>query len=94
MPTPSTHSLCQANANAISIEYLIAVLIVRVEVAKYLYLHDLTLKSSASYYRPPPYAGYGRAYTSHSYYIARKAVPVFAVIDIAYHYYSVTHNAQ
>lgn len=93
MPTPSTHSLCQANANAISIEYLIAVLIVRVEVAKYLYLHYLTLKSSASYYRPP-YAGYGRTYTSHSYYIARKAVPVFAVIDIAYHYYSVTHNAQ
>lgn len=42
---------------------------------------------------PPPYAGYGRTYTSHSYYIARKAVPVFAVIDIAYHYYSVTHNA-
>ena len=90
---PSTHSLCQANTNTISIEYLIAVLIVRVEVAKYLYLHYLTLKSLASYY-PPPYAGYSRAYTSHSYYIARKAVPVFAVIDIAYHYYSVTHNAQ
>ena len=42
---------------------------------------------------PPPYTSYGRAYTSHSHYIARKAVSVFAVIDIAYHYYSVTHNA-
>ena len=45
----------------------------------------------ASYY-PPTYAGYGRTYTSRSYYIASKSVSVFAVIDIAYHYYSVIHN--
>ena len=54
-------------------------------------LAHLLSELKASDYRPS-YAGYGRAYTSHSYYIASKAVSVFAVIDIAYHYYSVTHN--
>ena len=54
-------------------------------------LAHLLSELKASYY-PPTYAGYGRTYTIHSYYIACKAMSVFAVIDIAYHYHSVTHN--
>ena len=51
---PSTHCLCQTDANAVGVKNLIAVLVFRVEVAKYLYLHSRLLELKA-YGCPHPY---------------------------------------
>ena len=51
---PSTHCLCQTDANAFGVKNLITVLVFRVEVAKYFYLHSRLLELMA-YGCPPPY---------------------------------------
>lgn len=51
---PSTHCLRQTDANAVGIKDLITVLVFRVEVAKYLYLHSRLLELMAYGCPPPP----------------------------------------
>ena len=89
MPPPNTHCLCQTDANAIGVKNLITVLVFRVEVAKYLYLHSRLSKLKALYC--PPTTIYGRGNSVNAVNVARKTTTSVSV-DIAEPFYIVTHN--